>query len=105
MLEISELKAMSLADLKQLAKALAIPKHTALNKVDLIYKIMEFKAQAEEQVNRRKRSYKRSQLKMELKAKKGLQKKHKITFFPKFLLNPMLLKSIESEERTYGKYG
>jgi len=43
MLEISKLKAMSLAELKQLAKAFAVPKHTALNKVDLIYKILEFK--------------------------------------------------------------
>jgi len=43
MLEISKLKAMSLAELKQLAKALAIPKHTGLNKVDLTYKILEFK--------------------------------------------------------------
>ena len=43
MLEISELKAMSLADLKKVAKAFAIPKHTTLNKVDLIYKILEFK--------------------------------------------------------------
>jgi transcription termination factor Rho len=48
MLEISELKAMSLADLKQLAKALSIPKHTTLNKVDLIYKILEFKNGQEE---------------------------------------------------------
>jgi transcription termination factor Rho len=48
MLEISELKAMSLADLKQLAKALNIPKHTTLNKLDLIYKILETKNQFEE---------------------------------------------------------
>ena len=41
MLEISELKAKSLSELKELAKALAIPKLTTFKKLDLIYKILE----------------------------------------------------------------
>lgn len=51
MLEISELKALSLPELKQLAKGLKIPKHTTLNKIDLIYKIVEFKNQIQEKEN------------------------------------------------------
>ena len=41
MLEISELKAKSLSELKELAKTLEIPKLTSYKKLDLIYKILE----------------------------------------------------------------
>ncbi len=41
MLEISELKAKSLSELRQLAKAMAIPSSTTYKKLDLIYKILE----------------------------------------------------------------
>ncbi len=44
MLEISELKAKSLAELKDLAKAMGIPKHSQLKKLDLVYKILDFQA-------------------------------------------------------------
>ena len=97
MLEISELKAMSLADLKQLAKALAIPKHTALNKVDLIYKIMEFKAQAEEQVKEEKGVIKEV-VKEEVKGKKGPSKKAKDHILPEIFVEPDAPEIIESEE-------
>jgi len=44
MLEISALKAKSLAELKDLAKAMKIPKHSQLKKLDLVYKILDFQA-------------------------------------------------------------
>ncbi len=44
MLEISELKAKSLAELKTLAKQMGVPKHSQLNKLDLVYKILDFQA-------------------------------------------------------------
>jgi len=44
MLEISELKAKSLAELKDLAKTMGIPKHSQLKKLDLVYKILDFQA-------------------------------------------------------------
>ena len=44
MLEISELKANSLAELKDLAKSMGIPKHSQLKKLDLVYKILDFQA-------------------------------------------------------------
>jgi len=93
MLEISELKAMSLADLKQLAKALAIPKHTALNKVDLIYKIMEFKAQAEEQNKEDKKAIPDG-----VKGKKAPSKKVQDHILPEIFIEPDAPESIELEE-------
>jgi len=44
MLEISTLKAKSLAELKELAKTMKVPKHSQLNKLDLVYKILDFQA-------------------------------------------------------------
>ncbi len=44
MLEISQLKAKSLAELKDLAKSMGVPKHTQLKKLDLVYKILDFQA-------------------------------------------------------------
>jgi len=44
MLEISVLKAKSLAELKELAKKMNVPKHSQLNKLDLVYKILDFQA-------------------------------------------------------------
>ncbi len=44
MLDISALKAKSLAELKELAKNMKVPKHTQLNKSDLVYKILDFQA-------------------------------------------------------------
>ncbi len=60
MLEISELKAKSLAELKDLAKAMKIPKHSQLKKLDLVYKILDFQAanpkhEEEESLKRPKR--------------------------------------------------
>jgi len=44
MLEISQLKAKSLAELKDLAKEMGVPKHSQLKKLDLVYKILDFQA-------------------------------------------------------------
>ena len=44
MLEISELKAKSLAELKDLAKGMGVPKHSQLKKLDLVYKILDYQA-------------------------------------------------------------
>ncbi len=44
MLEISQLKAKSLLELKDLAKSMGVPKHSQLKKLDLVYKILDFQA-------------------------------------------------------------
>ena len=44
MLEISQLKAKSLAELKELAKKMGVPKHSQLKKLDLVYKILDYQA-------------------------------------------------------------
>ncbi|MFT5103419.1 MAG: transcription termination factor Rho [Candidatus Latescibacterota bacterium] len=44
MLEISELKAQKLPELQELAKALKVPKHRSLKKLDLVYQILDYQA-------------------------------------------------------------
>jgi transcription termination factor Rho len=44
MLEISELKAMKLPELQDLAKTLKVPKYRSLKKLDLVYQILDYQA-------------------------------------------------------------
>ena len=44
MFEISELKAKTLADLQQIAKSIGLTKTSQLNKLDLVYQILDIQA-------------------------------------------------------------
>ncbi len=44
MLEISELKAMKLPELQEIAKTLHVPKYRSLKKLDLVYQILDYQA-------------------------------------------------------------
>ena len=69
MLEISELKSKSLAELKDLAKAMKIPRTSQLKKLDLVYKILDFQA-ANPETEEKKPSLPKSSQKKESKPDK-----------------------------------